>query len=131
MRVDPPFQESDVVKPIRINQWDMFEDLTGKEVLISGWGDTKEEEDPDQLQSATLKVSEYKNDHPLNICMFGDAAACNTVNDEIILSDAHGVGACHGDSGGIFIKIYHIFNITAIIKEIQTFGLQFIILTDF
>ena len=104
MRVDPPFEESDVIKPIRINEWIDLQDLSGKEVLISGWGFTREEMEPNQLQSAFLKVSEYKNDHPLPICKYDDVApdVCNTVNDEMILSGSNGIGACHGDSGGIF-----------------------------
>ena len=108
MRVDPPFQESDVVKPIRINQWDVLKDLTGKEVLISGWGDTKEEEDPNQLQSAVLKVSEYQNDTSLKFCGLGMDVVpdnCITVSDEMIMSGSDGIGACYGDSGGILDTI--------------------------
>ena len=38
LRIDPPFEETDTVKPIQIN--DIYENLVGQEILISGWGMT-------------------------------------------------------------------------------------------
>ena len=80
LKIDPPFQESDKVKPIKIN--DVYEDLYGKEVLISGWGMTTTEY-PYQLQALNITIN------------------YNGYDGFISMLNSKGEGGCFGDSGGI------------------------------
>ena len=83
LKIDPPFQESDIVKPIKIN--DVHEDLYGKEVLISGWGKTTTGF-PYQLQALNITINDIRyiiNDYGL-----------------ITMLNSNVEGACLGDSGG-------------------------------
>ena len=81
LKIDPPFEESDKIKPIQIN--DVHEDLKGKEVLISGWGKTTAKTYPNQLQALHIKIT----NHTLRPGM-------------ISMLSSEGEGSCHGDSGG-------------------------------
>ena len=80
LKIDPPFEESDKIKPIPIN--DVYENLVGKEVLISGWGKTTTGS-PLQLQALHIKITSH------------------TLRDGMIsMMSSEGKGACNGDSGG-------------------------------
>ena len=79
LKIDPPFQESDIVKPIKIN--DVHEDLYGKEVLISGWGKTLTGF-PYQLQALNITIN------------YGQYSGL------ITMLNSNAEGACLGDSGG-------------------------------
>jgi len=81
LKIDPPFEESDKIKPIPIN--DIHENLDGKEVLISGWGKTTAITYPDQLQALHIKIT----NHTLRPGM-------------ISMLSSEGEGSCFGDSGG-------------------------------
>ena len=81
LRIDPPFEESDKIKPIPIN--DIYENLDGREVLISGWGKTTAITYPNQLQALHIKITS----HTLRPGM-------------ISMLSSEGEGSCHGDSGG-------------------------------
>jgi len=86
LKIDPPFEESDKIKPIQIN--DVHEDLNGKEVLISGWGKTTTSTSASpQLQAVNLTVnSKFKSVE---------------YKDEMIsMVSSEGKGSCLGDSGG-------------------------------
>jgi len=87
LKIDPPFEKSDDLSPIQRN--DAYENIVGKKVLISGWGSTTNETDPQQLQKAVLTVE----DHELDNTPYD-------VGHVINLWSSDGVGACHGDSGG-------------------------------
>lgn len=87
LKIDPPFEENDKVKPIKIN--DVHEDLVGKEVLISGWGRTTTKMFPDQLRSLKIKITSPKK-IPLNARKYW----------HIQMLSSNGEGACSGDSGG-------------------------------
>ena len=93
--MDPPFEKSEVVKPIQINT--MYKNLTGEDLLISGWGSSKNENVSTQLQSASIEVTRYQKDLVLGDFRF-------SVGKIIEMSGSDGVGACFGDSGGNFIQ---------------------------
>jgi len=77
LKIDPPFEESDKIKPIPIN--DIHENLDGKEVL----GKTTAKTYPNQLQALHIKIA----NHTLRPGM-------------ISMLSSEGEGSCHGDSGG-------------------------------
>ena len=79
LKIDPPFQESDKIKPIKIN--DVHEDLYGKEVLISGWGKTTTGFSY-QLQALNITINFER--------YYGMISMLNS----------NAQGACLGDSGG-------------------------------
>jgi len=85
LRIDPPFEESDSVKPIQIN--DIKSNLEGQEVLMSGWGATTSDYHPDQLSEVLVEIKrqQYSSYYPYWV---------------IIMESSKGEGACYGDSGG-------------------------------
>ena len=87
LKLDPPLEQSDRVWPIKLN--DAYGNMIGKEVLISGWGDTANEWGPDQLKKAVMRVKDQKLD--TSGFEFGH---------ELNLWSPDGIGACYGDSGG-------------------------------
>ena len=87
LEIDPPFEENDKIKPIKIN--DVYEDLVGKEVLISGWGMTTTNRHPKQLSSQKIKISDPEE---IPWISRGDW--------HIHMLSSNGEGACSGDSGG-------------------------------
>ena len=89
LRLDPPLEESDVIEPIPIN--DIYGDLKGKDVLISGWGETRDEASPLQLQAVSLEVTSH------TVRMQSAGMSLNMENFE-------GKGACFGDSGGNLVN---------------------------
>ena len=89
LKIDPPFEESDTVKPIQIN--DMYENLEEDEVLISGWGATTDDF-PDQLQKILMKISSQGKGGK-----FDDFFPRFMVFN---MDSSEGEGACFGDSGG-------------------------------
>ena len=91
LRVNPPFKESVKIKPIQIN--DVFKNLTGKNVLISGWGHTTDEFWPDKLQKTLVIVRSYDYGNDYGKCVLMRSSEGNN-------------GACNGDSGGNFYLIY-------------------------
>ena len=86
LRVDPPFEFSNKIKQISLN--DVVESLEGKKLEISGWGKTENELHPKRLRKTTVKVTE----HPFFKYFHG-----------IAMSFQQNTGLCSGDSGG---KIY-------------------------
>ena len=80
LKIDPPFEESDKIKPIPIN--DIHENLDGKEVLISGWGKTTAKTYPNQLQALNITIN------------YGQYSGL------ITMLNSNAEGACLGDSGG-------------------------------
>lgn len=89
LKIDPPFEESDTVKPIQIN--DMYENLEEDEVLISGWGATTDDF-PDQLQKILMKITSQGKGGK-----FDDFFPRFMVFN---MDSSEGEGACFGDSGG-------------------------------
>ena len=87
LKIDPPFEENDKIKAIKIN--DVYEDLVGKEVLISGWGKTTTKDYPKQLRSLKIKIADPE-EIPLGFGGYG----------VIQMFSSKGEGACMGDSGG-------------------------------
>ena len=87
LKIDPPFEESDKIKPIPIN--DVYENLVGKEVLISGWGKTTTTNIPRQLRSLKIKITNPER-IPLDY----------REPWFIQMLSSKGEGACNGDSGG-------------------------------
>ena len=85
LEIDPPFQESDKIKPIKIN--DVHEDLYGKEVLISGWGKTTTGFSY-QLQALNITINFER--------YYGMISMLNS----------NAQGACLGDSGGNHVVKY-------------------------
>ena len=87
LKIEPPFEESDTVKPIHINN--DYGDLEGRDVLISGWGSTLTltPDNSFQLQAICLKITGKANSW-----MFGEP--------NIKMFSSEGRGACFGDSGG-------------------------------
>jgi len=86
LKIDPPFEESDKIKPIQIN--DVHEDLDGKEVLISGWGKTT---------TSTLASSQLQ---ALNLTINSKFYSVQFNDEMISMISSEGKGACLGDSGG-------------------------------
>jgi len=84
LRIDPPFEMNDKIKPIEINH--NIGDLADYDVLISGWGETTNEQIPDHLQEAAVTVKNYGEDRKWG--------------NFIHLWTPDGRGACFGDSGG-------------------------------
>ena len=84
LRIDPPFEFNDKVKPIQLNVY--YEDLKGYDALISGWGQTTNVRVPDQLQETVVKIVAHE-----------DGGKAGNV---IRLWHPKGLGACYGDSGG-------------------------------
>lgn len=89
IRIDPPFELNDKVKPIQINL--RSEELVISKgerygALISGWGETKSEAEPNQLQTSSTTIMEKK-----------DAGKWGNV---LRLWGSKGRGACSGDGGG-------------------------------
>ena len=82
LRIDPPFEVSDSVKPIQIN--DMDSNLEGQKVLMSGWGATTSDYHPDQLSEVLMEIKSQE---------YSDFWV-------IIMESSKGEGACYGDSGG-------------------------------
>ena len=92
LRIDPPFEVNDDIKPIQIN--DIKRNLKGKYVLISGWGSTTTKSpSTNQLQSVSLKVTKQAIMPP----PYGEV---------IQMLSSKGKGACYGDSGGTFNFLY-------------------------
>merc|ERR1712136_202484 len=87
LRIIPPFELNEKIQPIKIN--DVYEDLVGKEVLISGWGMTTTNSDPEQLSSLKINISD-----PKDIPWFSRG------NWHLHMLSSNGEGACSGDSGG-------------------------------
>jgi len=94
LKLDPPLEQSDRVWPIKLN--DAYGNMIGKEVLISGWGDTTNEWGPDQLKKAVMRVKDQKLD--TSGFEFGH---------ELNLWSPDGIGACFGDSGGPAVISYN------------------------
>jgi len=90
LRIDPPFEESDTVKAIQIN--DMHADLKGQKVLISGWGRTTEEKFHGQLHKVVEEITSQGLGGKLND-FFPRFMVLN-------MDSSKGTGACYGDSGG-------------------------------
>ena len=86
LRIDPPFELSNKIQQIPLN--DVVENLEGRNLEISGWGKTENEENPKRLRKTTVKVTE----HPFFKDFHG-----------IAMSFQQNTGLCQGDSGG---KIY-------------------------
>ena len=87
LKIDPPFEESDNLWPIQLN--DDHENLVGEEVLISGWGRTTNEFEPEQLQKVFVTVKDQELDtSPMK------------AGHLLHLWSPDGKGACQGDSGG-------------------------------
>jgi len=89
IRIDPPFELNDNVKPIQINH--IREELVTRNgerfgALMSGWGETGSEAEPDQLKIAAATIMEKK-----------DAGKWGNV---LRLLSSRGKGACSGDGGG-------------------------------
>ena len=84
LRVYRRFEFNDKVKPIQINHY--YEDLKGYDALISGWGETTNEREPDQLQETVVKVWRQM-----------DGGKAGKV---IHLWSPVGQSSCYGDSGG-------------------------------
>jgi len=84
LRIDPPFEMNDKIKPIEINH--NIGDLADYDVLISGWGETTNELWPDQLQEAVVTMLNQRED--------------GKWGNIIHLRTPDGRGACFGDSGG-------------------------------
>jgi len=89
LRIDPPFEESDTVKPIQVN--DIHENLVGQEILISGWGTTTTGY-PGQLQKLLMNITSQGEGIPMGNWVEGDMV--------INMNSSKGEGACYGDSGG-------------------------------
>merc|ERR1712136_686599 len=87
LRIIPPFELNEKIQPIKIN--DVYEDLVGKEVLISGWGMTTTNSDPAQLSSLKINISD-----PKDIPWFSRG------DWHLHMLSSNGEGACSGDSGG-------------------------------
>ena len=87
--IDPPFEESDSVKPIQIN--DIDSNLIGQEVLMSGWGATTSDSHPDQLREVLVEITSQENP----ILGYGYWV--------ITMESSEGEGACYGDSGGNYV----------------------------
>jgi len=88
LKVHPPFEESDKIKPIQIN--DVFNNLDGKEVLISGWGRT-----------TTANPSRTSQLQALNMIIKNEDVPSKFIYDGIIsMLSSEGKGSCFGDSGG-------------------------------
>ena len=101
LKIDPPFEVNDKIQPIQIN--DVYEDLIGEEVLISGWGKTTTNRDPRQLRSLRIKITNSKRIPPPY-----------RNHTFIQMLSSKGEGACNGDSGGnhaIQLKKYFSYNI--------------------
>ena len=90
LRIDPPFELNDNIQTIRIN--DIYGNLVGKDVLISGWGETTMKKIPDQLQSVVVKINSHRD---TALEYWGHGRVFNIVSSE-------GKGACYGDSGGTY-----------------------------
>jgi len=86
LRIDPPFEFNDKVKPIEINHY--HEDVKGYDALISGWGETTNERVPDQLQETVVKILAQGDGHG------------GKRGNIISLYSTDGQGSCYGDSGG-------------------------------
>jgi len=91
LKIDPPFEVNDKIQPIQIN--DVYEDLIGKEVLISGWGKTTTTNIPKQLRSLKIKIINPERIPPL----YRERV---TSTEDIQMLSSKGEGACQGDSGG-------------------------------
>ena len=89
LRLDPPLEESDVIEPIPIN--DIYGDLKGKDVLISGWGETRDEASPLQLQAVSLEVTSH-------------TVRMQSAGMSLYMENFEGKGACFGDSGGNLVN---------------------------
>ena len=103
LKIDPPFEVNEKVQPIQIN--DVFEDLVGQEVLISGWGRTTTNRDPKQLSYLKVKIT-----NPEEIPWIARGFFWH-----IQMLSSNGEGACSGDSGGnnaIQLKKCYSYNIT-------------------
>ena len=84
LRIDLPFEQSDDIKPIPIN--DKHRDLIDFDVLISGWGMTTNSSNPSLLSSIHMKIKEQRY---------------NEKSGEVIeMISYEGEGSCFGDSGG-------------------------------
>ena len=55
LRIHPPFEEGDTIKPIQIN--DQYQNLKGRDVLISGWGLTTVSKNPSLLSAISMKIT--------------------------------------------------------------------------
>ena len=84
LRIDPPFEERDTIKPIQINE--QYQNLKGRDVLMSGWGMTTHSENPSPLYAIFMKITNqtYQKEYGWVIEM----------------KSYKGEGACYGDSGG-------------------------------
>jgi len=87
LKIDPPFELNEKVQPIEIN--DVYENLVGKEVLMSGWGMTTTNRDPKQLSSLKINITSPKK-IPLSAREYS----------HIQMLSSNGEGICSGDSGG-------------------------------
>jgi len=93
LKIDPPFEQSDDLWPIQLN--DDYENIVGEEVLISGWGKTTNENAPEQLQKVFVTVK----DQELDTSFF-------KAGHVLHLWSTDGEGACQGDSGGPAVYWY-------------------------
>jgi len=107
LRIDPPFEENDDIKPIQIN--DIKRNLKGKYVLISGWGSTTTKSpSTNQLQSVSLKVTKQAIMPP----PYGEV---------IQMLSSKGKGACYGDSGGPAVLTGYVDLLVGISSAIATY----------
>ena len=88
LRVYRRFEFNDKVKPIQINHY--YEDLSGYDALISGWGETTNEREPDQLQETVVKIVAHE-----------DGGKAGNV---IRLWHPDGQGGCYGDGVVILVQ---------------------------